>query len=469
MTRDRTDGANRSANARRGASRRTILKSAAAAIAAPAVWSCSRNRESLDRPNILLLVADDFGVDSMPCYGADHFSTPRLDALAASGMRFGNCYATPLCSPSRVQLMTGLYPFRTGWTQNIEHRVDEQLGRHKDADSTGRDPPAFLDPKHRTFATELKELGYATAVAGKWQLCYFDEHPDHCRQLGFDEYCVWLWQILDPETRAWTHTYRYWSPSLYENGVRKHAIAGAYGPDLHADFLIDFMGRNRERPFLAYAPLLLPHEPYQETPTQLDPRKVTTDPPIDSSYYRKMVTYMDTLVGRQLDAIDELGLANNTLVLFTSDNGTPPDITVRYRNVTRNGGKGTLSEAGTRVPLLARWPGVITPGRGSTQLVDLSDFLPTLSAVAGRSPPKTRPLDGFSFLPVLRGARESARKHAFSMLRDDRFVRGSQYKLYSDGRLFDVLDDPTESRDRRDDPKLAKERRTLAEALAALG
>lgn len=464
MTRPRPDHAAK----RAGASRRTILKNAAAALAAPSILSCSRLRESGERPNILLLVADDFGIDALPCYGAEHFATPRLDALAREGLRFGNCYATPLCSPSRVELMTGLYPFRTGWTQNIEHRVDEQLGRRKDADSTGRDPPAFLDPSHRTFATELKELGYATAVAGKWQLCYFDEHPDHCRQLGFDEYCVWSWQVLDPATNTWTQTYRYWNPSIYRNGERSNALAGKYGPDVHTDFLIDFMRRHRDRPFFAYAPLLLPHEPYQETPAQLDPTKVTADPPVDSTNYRKMVAYMDALIGRMLDALAELGLERNTLVLFTSDNGTPPDITVRFRNVTRNGGKGTLSEAGTRVPLLARWTGVIEPGRGTTQLVDLSDFLPTLAAVAGRAPPKTGPIDGYSFLPILRGARESARKFAFSMLRDERFVRGPQYKLYSDGRFFDVLGDPTESHDRRDDASLAGERRKLAKALDAL-
>lgn len=444
---------------RRKPSRRTLLKNAAAAIVGPTILSCSRTRETNDHPNIVLFVADDFGIDAMPSYGAEHFDTPRLDRLSAEGLRFGNCYATPLCSPSRVELMTGLYPFRTGWTKNILDRVD---------DGDRADLPIFLDPKYRTIATELKELGYATAVAGKWQLCYFDEHPDHCRELGFDEYCVWLFQVFDREKNAWTYSSRYWLPSIYQNGERRISIPNRYGPDIHTDFAIDFMTRNREKPFFAYLPFALPHKPYQDTPAQLDPSKVTAEPAEETSNYRRMVTYMDSLVGRVIDAIDELGLSDNTLILFTSDNGTPTDVTVRFRNVTRNGGKGTLSEAGTRVPLLARWPGVITPGRGSTQLVDLSDFLPTLAALAGRTTPLAGPIDGMSFLPILRGGRESMRKHVFSMLGDERFVRGPQYKLYSDGRFFDVMADPTESRDLRDDPKIAGERQRLAQAMRSL-
>ncbi len=452
----------------RGTSRRNLLKGAAGAasvLAAPGLMSCGKTGNKSytgGPPNIVLLLADDFGIDAVTCYGAEHTTTPRIDRMAKEGLRFGNCYATPLCSPSRVELLTGLYPFRTGWTRNILHRVD-------DPDRTDR--PAFLDPSTHTFATELRAAGYKTCVAGKWQLCYFDEYPDHCKQLGFDEYCCWLWQVFDAEHNTWTHTSRYWLPAIYENGVRKRGIVGRYGPDVHCDYLIDFMRRNKEGPFLAYAPIVLPHEPYQDTPEQVDPATVTTEPQEnDTTHYRNMVTYMDSIIGRILDALVELGIERNTLVLFTSDNGTPPDITVRFRGVTRQGAKGKLSEAGSRVPLIAWWPGVIEPGRGTTHLVDFTDFMPTFSHLAtGKiGNPGGKKLDGHSFVPVLKGAKVGTREFAFSMLGDARFVRGPQYKLYDDGRMFDVLADPDEHTDLESDPKLTAQKSKLKDAFAKI-
>jgi arylsulfatase A len=440
-------------------SRRNVLKTAAAVFAAPTILTCARRPKDAP-PNIVLILADDYGIDSMPCYGSDRFETPRLDRMAAEGLRFANCYATPLCTPSRVEILSGLYPFRLGWRENIHHRVD---------DPERTDLPSALDPTTKTFATDLRAAGYATCVTGKWQLCYFDEHPDHCRELGFDEYCCWLWQVLDRETNAWRLTSRYWLPSIYRNGERLRDLAGEYGPDLHADYLLDFITRKKDTPFLAFASLALPHEPFQDTPDQIDPAQVTSDPTTDTACYKRMVAYMDKQVGRILDTLVELGIERNTLVLFTSDNGTPPEIPVRYRGVSRNGEKGRLTEGGTRVPLLAHWPGTIEPGRGSTQLVDLTDVRTTLAALTNHRGPFERKLDGVSFAPVLRGGRESVRQVAYSMLRDERFARGSQYKVYSDGRFFDVLADPHESNDLQHDAATRAARLELKTALAGLG
>jgi arylsulfatase A len=156
------------------------------------------------------------------------------------------------------------------------------------------------------------------------------------------------------------------------------------------------------------------------------------------------VSYLDAQVGRVVDALDALGLAESTVVLFAADNGTPAPVDVEWRGVKRRGLKGTLSEGGTRVPLIARWKGTTAAGATVPDLVDLSDFLPTLADLAGASVPDAWQVDGRSFAPRLRGTGEGPREWTFSQLKEARCVREARWKLYGDGRLFDIVADPHE-------------------------
>ena len=187
--------------------------------------------ETEGRPNILLILADDVGREVLECYGGSSYKTPNLNQLAASGAMFEHCYAMPVCHPTRVTLMTGQYP------------------RHLNNPKWG----SF--PKHaesRTFANVAKNAGYATAVAGKWQLCLLKDDMEQPQRMGFDE-----WSLF-----GWHEGPRYHEPMIYENGVLRTDTAGTYGPDLYVDFLVDFMQRNhrRNKPFLAYYSMTLCHD-----------------------------------------------------------------------------------------------------------------------------------------------------------------------------------------------------------------
>jgi arylsulfatase A len=366
------------------------------------------------RPNVLVIMADDLGYECLSCNGSTSYRTPHLDALAKTGVRFEHCYCAPLCSPSRVQLMTGRYGFRTGWTSLIDG------------------PKEFLDPaREKTFGEIFRAAGYATGFAGKWQLCAFDLHPDHLRACGFDESCAWAWVYKGKQTS------RYWNPVIWQNGKLREDTAGKYGPDLYCDFLIDFIRKNRSRPFFAYYPMTLVHSPF-EAPPDTKGQKAGKN-----GNFPAMVAYMDKLVGKLLATLDELGLRDNTLVLFTGDNGTPRGIVSHLGDRVIEGGKGTMTEAGTHVPLIVSGPGVV-PGRVSTDLVDFSDVLPTLADLTGVALPKGVTLDGRSFAPQLGGQPGQPREWVFCQLGQARFVRDRRWRLHHDGRLFDLHNDPQE-------------------------
>ena len=430
--------------------RRDFLRGTAAG-AAGAVLSqalgCAERRGP--RPNLLVIVADDYGIDGVGAYGGESIATPRLDALAASGVRFEHCYATPLCTPSRVELLTGKYPFRTGWVGNIDHRAAAA------SDGVGR----VVDPTLGTWAQRLRDVGYRTAAAGKWQLCHFDEHPRHPESCGFDAYRFWYWTV-DGKAKN-----RYWHPALYENGAPRMRVEGAYGPDLCARFLRDFIDADDGRPWLAYYPMILPHKPYVWPPTRVGDagfdRRMNADP----AKFPAMVEYLDAVVGNLVDHLERTGQRERTVVAFLGDNGTPKEIDLRFRGRDVVGGKGKLTEGGTRVPLMVSRPGTIPAGAVADDLIDLSDLFPSLLDLAGVDVP--RGLDGVSFAPVLRGE-PGAREWAFSQLGDTRALRRGGWKWYSDGRLFDLAADPFEEEDRHDDPAAGTVRAELEELSRAI-
>jgi arylsulfatase A len=375
------------------------------------------------RPNIVLIMADDMGQETLSSYGSADYDTPRLDAMAASGMRFTQTHSQPLCTPTRVQIMTGQYNVR-----NYAH-----FGQ--------------LPTTQRTFANDLREVGYATAIAGKWQLGKDRKLIDH---FGFDEYCLW-WL----ERKSW----RYGNVGeLIQNGEILPGEKGEYGPDVLNRFVLDFMERHVDEPFLVYYPMLLPHSPFVPTPNSAgSPAPDIADP----AYFKAMVEYTDELVGRVVDKLDDLGIRENTLVVFIGDNGTNNDITSRMidgRSI--QGAKGTMTNGGTHVPMVVNWPGTVPAGLVSEGLVDFSDFMPTMHGLAGFEPAADRPMDGFDLGPVITGQRPTLREWSYCWYRRgkdearvsivdqevDAFARTVRFKRYHDGRFFDTLNDVLEQR-----------------------
>lgn len=409
--------------------RRNFLKTAgAAALAGPL-------RAAPQRPNVIVIMADDLGYECLNCYGGTSYRTPRLDRMAASGVRFTHAYAQPLCTPTRIQLMTGQYNFRNWKAFGI------------------------LDPKEKTFGHFMQSAGYKTCLSGKWQLQSYNPpnfEPEwrgkgmRVEDAGFDEYCAW--HPFHTEDKG----SRYADPTVYENGKLHKEMKGRYGEDVFADFIGRFMEKNRNDPFFVYYPMALTHGPFNPTPRSRDwaaGNRLKNDP----GYFGDMVQYMDELVGRIEDQVERLGLSQRTLLLFYSDNGTPREVTSRMGEKVIRGGKGLMTDAGTRVPLIARWPGTTPPGKVFDDLVDSTDFIPTMLEAAGAPLPRGAPIDGRSFLPRLRGERGKPREWIYcwhdprpgwdkERFKLEIFARDQRYKLYSNGRLFDVPNDVLEER-----------------------
>jgi arylsulfatase A len=385
------------------------------------------------RPNILLILCDDLGFETLNCYGGTSYKTPNLDALAKSGIRFKNGYATPLCSPSRVELMTGRYGFRTSWINLI--------GRG------GDDANEYFDPKkEKTFGNMLKAAGYATAMAGKWQLANFQEYPDHIKECGFDESCAWTW-IYGTEK-----TSRYWQPGIWQNGKKRSAADKQFGEDVFCDFLIDFMTRQKDQPFFAYYPMVLVHDPLVPTPDSKGgaaeksgkKAKKGKKGQTEGNWFPDMVNYMDKTVARLVAALDKSGQRENTVIIFTGDNGTARHITSMLGATPVKGGKGTTTEFGTHVPLIVSWKGTTAAGQVKEDLVDFTDVLPTLAELSGAALPKNVVLDGRSFAFQLRGEKGHPRDWIFSQLGQERLIRDARYMLHSSGHIYDIRQDPFE-------------------------
>jgi arylsulfatase A len=353
------------------------------------------------RPNILFILADDLGINGVGCYGSDRFKgkTPNLDALAASGLRFEQCYSMPTCNPSRCALMTGRYGFRTGNKPSFE-----------------------TEP---SVAKLLKQAGYATGMAGKWR-----QMADTPGDWGFDE---WL---TDPEASGY-----YWETTYTKNGQSVTTEQPIYYPDACLKFAVDFFKQHRERPFFFYYPTHLVHNRILRTP---DSKPDTTDP---ATLYEDNVVYLDKQVGKLVAALDALGLRERTVIVFAGDNGTSNKhavnkLTIGGREVV--GQKATLLEGGSRVPLIANWKGTLAESRALKDLVDFSDFLPTFAELAGAPLPDAVPLDGRSFAPQLRGQKGHPRDWVYVQhnTAPEWYVREQGWKLTHRGELFDMSDAP---------------------------
>ena len=297
--------------------RREFLKTCVAVATAGPVLSsgASGARFSVKRPNIVLIMADDLGYECLSCNGSASYKTPVLDRLASTGVRFEHCYAQPVCTPSRVKIMTGR--------------------------SNARNYITFgeFDFKERTFAHIMKDAGYDTCIVGKWQLA--GRGTDGPRVAGFSDYC--LFDVVFPKGS------RYKNPKIIQNGQWLDNLEGRYGPDVFSTYILEFIERHRSinsKPFFLYYPMVLPHGPLLPTP---DNQENWGQENVESniSYYVDMVAYMDKTVGRIVQKLDTLGLCENTLLLFTADNGTPRDIISEMQDGRLiRGGKGSMTDAG---------------------------------------------------------------------------------------------------------------------------
>jgi len=377
------------------------------------------------RPNILLIMADDLGYECIGANGGTSYKTPVLDGLADAGVRFEHCYAQPLCTPSRVKIMTGIY--------NVRNYV--KFG--------------VLDRKQTTFAHLFKKAGYATCIAGKWQLGKEVDAPQH---FGFDEACLWQ-HFRGNKNKAGLDT-RYESPHLEINGKAMDFQQGEFGPDVVSDYLCSFMERHKDTPFLAYYPMILTHCPFVPTPDSEDwnPRSQGSSTYKGNvAYFGDMVAQMDKTVGKLIRKLEALGLRENTLVLFVGDNGTDTPVVSMMGDKAVAGAKGQTTDGGTRVPCIASWPGVIAGGKTCQDLVDFTDVLPTLCDATNISLPQALAIDGRSFLPQMKGQRGTPRDWIYCWYsrsgasnKAKEFARNQRYKLYRSGKFFDIQNDVLE-------------------------
>ena len=391
------------------------------------------------RPNIVLIMCDDMGYEGVSIYGSKTYSTPHLNKLAKAGMYFEHCYSTPICTPSRVQIMTGLYNFRNYL----------KFGQ--------------LPITQTTFANHLRDAGYRTGICGKWQLA---GDADTVRQFGFDTHC--LWHLDGRESR-------YWNPRISRDGQLLDGQENAFGPDVMTDFACNFLSADSSKPFFLYYPMTLPHWPFVPTPDSKPGGSREADGKYDGrqggeEYFPDMVNYLDKLIGRVVTTLREANKLENTLLIFTCDNGCAINITSEMKGREIKGGKASLPDNGTHVAMVAHWPAKFHQRGIQSQLVDFTDILPTLCDVAGLKLEKIK-TDGYSLVPVFTSARhDSGRqwvychyiRNGFPKKPDDpvkeaaaikkqnsmiegktagTFVRNHRFKLYGDGRFYDVSND----------------------------
>jgi arylsulfatase A-like enzyme len=292
----------------------------------------------------------------------------------------------------------------------------------------------------------MKDAGYATCVAGKWQLAGHYQGSNYKgigtlpENAGFDEHCLWQVQHLGN---------RYWDPVIQQNGRVRDDFQGKYGPDVCADYIIDFIQRNKTNRFFVYYPMILTHSPFVQTP---DHRKIEGNRnQRDKVHFPDMVAYADKIVGRIVKALDELELREETILLFTGDNGSPRGISSQMGQRVTWGGKGNTTDAGTHVPFIANWKGTFPGGQTCGDLVDFTDFLPSLLEISGAKHALDETMDGRSFVPQLLGKTGNPRDWIFCHYdpkwgewKQKRYAQTKKWKLYGSGKIFHIQSDPEE-------------------------
>lgn len=393
------------------------------------------------KPNIILLLVDDLGKEWISCYGADSMQTPNIDKLANSGILFNNFYAMPQCTPTRVSLLTGQYPYRHGW---VNHWDVPRWGGGAHFDET-------VNP---SIGIEMKKAGYKTCIAGKWQIDDFRVEPDAMINNGFDDFCMWTgYEGGIPESAE-----RYQNPYIFTSGG-SHTYDNEFGPDVFKEFIIDFINFNKKSPMFIYYPMVLTHPPLVNTPDEVAETK--------TGKHMAMVRYTDKITAEIIQALEHANIRDNTIIIWTTDNGTSKGITGSINGTKVGGGKSETSENGICLPFLISWPDKIKPGQKSDALIDITDLYPTFLDLANVTKTKNQVQDGHSFINVLLGnSQNSNREWILSMggknnarltnkgvenqyVFRDRILRNERYKLYVNTnkkpqKFFDLQTDPFE-------------------------
>ncbi|GIV78517.1 MAG: arylsulfatase [Litorilinea sp.] len=417
------------------------------------------------RPNILIIIMDDLAWGDLACHGNPYTYTPNLDRLYQESTHLTRYCSGPLCSPARASLMTGRYHLRT-------RVIDTYCGR------------SMLDPEERTLAQALHDHGYRTGAFGKWHLgdCY----PMRAVDLGFEETLTHraggIGQPGDhPDNYPRWQTDSYFDPVLYHNGEPERYQG--YCTDIFTDAAIAFIEEHRDEPFFAYLATNAPHSPLIIGDEWADRYRQMGINETHARLYG-MVENIDWNVGRLLNRLDELGLAEDTLVIYTSDHGpcgsardrtAPPGKQDRF-NAGLRGIKGTMYEGGIRVPCFWRWPGHFAADRDVDRISHPIDVFPTLLAACGIPLPTDRAIDGVNLLPLLRGEQEPERWPERTIFmqwhRGDVPVRYRNYAVITQrhklhrphesqpDELYDLVADPYEKTDiAADHPELVAELR----------
>ena len=346
--------------------------------------------EAPHRPNIVLIMADDLGYGALGCYGSKAISTPNIDRLATTGMRFTDFHSNgPMCTPTRAALMTGWYPQRCAWVEDEELSPVFQGQRQKNMKQRWA---WGISLEELTIAELLKQAGYRTGIVGKWHLGYdFKFHP---MNQGFDEFRGYIAGAVDYHTHV---SISGWQKLDWWNGKKIEDERG-YTTDLLTKYAVDFIARHEAEPFFLYLAHEAPHTPLQgRDPTEKKSRADT---------YKEMIEVLDESVGSIVTVLRKHRLEKNTLLIFCSDNG--PQVKFFSAAGPLQGGKGSMYEGGHRVPFIAAWPGVIPPGSTNEEMVMTMDLFPTFAKLAGVAPPKGHHLDGVDIMPLLR---DDTKKH----------------------------------------------------------
>jgi hypothetical protein len=386
---------------------------------------------SQNRPNFLIIMVDDISPSSFSCYGNSEYETPNVDALAQEGVFFNMAWATPMCSPSRALLTTGRYPSRTGvWHNDLRVQVSD-YGRWDFAMG------------HLTFARVLKEAGYKTAITGK-QMALGHYAPDS-KYVGFGEYYLHInsneklpkdvpfdglfegkWKF--PGSKPVPS--RFWHPAITHNGVMVDTDETDFAPDLYTDYLIDFMARNKDESFLAYFPMNLVHDiaggGLPTVPEEGVPGTNT------GGNLKDLNLYVDAMVGRLVSALNDLGIRENTIIIFASDNGTS------------GASKMHATEEGPRVPFIVNCPGLIEPRGATNALMEFADVFPTIIDFANVSLSSDYELDGLSMKHFLLGESDRYRDSIISYIATASMARTEDWLLEAadpiygsaEGRLY---------------------------------
>jgi arylsulfatase A len=407
-----------------------------------------------EKPNIIIIMADDMGAECIGAHGSLDYKTPHLDKMASRGIKFNNCFAMPICTASRVKMMTGRYNFKNYQGFGI------------------------LPETETTFGTRMQAAGYTTCIAGKWQLGGDTSSP---HRFGFDEYCLINGIVpkekFDRDSRGKD---RYWGKPAVVANEELYESEEDFGPDMVSEYVVNFIKKKKEKPFFLYYPMILPHSPFAPTPLSKDGDK-SGKKTSELKYFPDMVHYVDVLVGRVVKALEESGQRENTIIMFTGDNGTtyPVSVTVpsdKNLNILYTGGhkagagkegpitntsygripggKDLMKRRGTHVPMIIDWPQYNSSYKAfdhtSDDLIDFSDFCATAMDLGGVTPVG----DGISFLPRLKGEGASKRDFIFchywyfgrDASRAKDAIHDGRWKLYNNGDFYDTKTDPEEER-----------------------